>query len=85
MDHLNLLKTTARCVSGVAPFCRKCATRHCMADTAHAWGCPVEPCLIDSPLAPFFCVVKKRLTKVAEAQVVAEAVVDWVGWFPTNN
>ena len=79
VDHLSPLKTVARCVSGVAPCCRKCATRRRVAATAHAWRCPVAPCPIDSLLTPFFCVVKRRLTKVAAAQVVSEAVVAWVG------
>ena len=79
MDHLTLSKTAAICVYKVAPCCRKCATRRRMADTAHARGCPVALCLIDSPLTPFFCVTKRRITKVAAAQVVAEAVVAWVG------
>ena len=41
--------------------------------------------MIDSPLTPLFCVVKRRLTEVAASQVVAEAVVAWVGWYPTKN
>ena len=56
-----------------------------MAASAHARGWPVAPCPIDSPLTPFFCVVKRSLTKVEKAQVAAEAVVAWVGWLPTNN
>ena len=56
-----------------------------MAATAHAWGCPVAPCPIDSPLTPFLCVVNRRLTKVEEAQVAAEAVVAWKGWLPTKD
>ena len=79
VDHLPLLKTSAICVSGVAPCCHKCATRRRMVATAHARGCPVAPCPIDSTLTPFFCVVKRRLTKVAAAQVVVEALMDWVG------
>ena len=85
VDHLTPLKTAARCVSGVAPCCHMCDTRRRIAATAHAQGCPVAPCLIDSPLKPFFCVVKRRLKKVAAAQLVAEVVVAWVGWFSTNN
>ena len=73
------VETAAKCVSGVAPCCRRCATRRRMAATAHARGCPVVTCPIDSPLTPFFFVVKRRLTKVAAAQVAAEAVVAWVG------
>ena len=79
VDHLTTLKTAERCVSRVAPCCRKCATRCRMSATAHTRGCPVAPCPVDSPLTPFFCLVKRRLTKVAEAQVVVEAVVAWVG------
>ena len=56
-----------------------------MAATAHALGWPVAPCPMDSPLTPFFCVIKRRLTKVAAAQVGAEAVVAWKGWLPTKN
>ena len=85
VDQAFPLKTAARCVSGVAPCCRKCATRRRMAATAHARGCPVAPCLMDSPLMPFFCVIKRRLTKVAAAQVEDEAVVAWKGWLPTKN
>ena len=85
VDHIVLLKTAARCVSGVALCCRRCATRRRMAATTHAWGYPVSPCPIDSHLMPFFCVVKRRLTKVAATQVAAEAVVDWKGWLPTKN
>ena len=85
VGHLTPLKTAARCVSGVAPCCRKCTTRRRMAATAHARGCPVAPCSINYPFTPFFCVLKRRLTNVAAAQVVAEAVVDWVGWYPTKN
>ena len=54
VDQLFPLKTAVICVSGVAPGCRKCATRCHMAATAHARGCPVAPCPIDSPLTPFF-------------------------------
>ena len=85
VDHLTQLKNMARCVSGVVPCCHKFATWRQMATTAHAWGCHVAPCPIDSPLMPIFCVVKRRLTKVTAAQVVAEAVVAWVGWSPTKN
>ena len=85
VDQAAPLKTAARCVSGVAPCCRICATRRQMAATAHARGWPVAPCPMDSPLTPFFCVVKRRLTKVAAAQVAAEAVVAWTGWFPRKN
>ena len=79
VDHLTPLKTAARCVSGVAPCCHKCATRRRVAATAHARGCPMAPYPINYPSTPFFCVVKKRLTKEAAAQVVAEAVVALVG------
>ena len=56
-----------------------------MAATTHDRGWPVAPCLMDSPLTPFFCVLKRRLTKVLAAQVGAEAVVAWKGWLPTKN
>ena len=79
VDHVVPLKTAASCLSGVAPCCHRCATRRQMSTTAHARGCPVAPCPIDSPLTPIFCVVKRRLTKVAVAQVTVEAVVAWVG------
>ena len=69
----------------VAPFCRKCATQRRMADTAHARGCLVAPCPIDSSLTPFFCVLNRRLTEVVAAQVVAEALVACVGRFSTKN
>ena len=75
VDHVVPLKTAARCMSRVAPCCHKCATLSRMAATAHAQGCPVAPCLIYYPLTTLFCVVKKRLTKVAAAKVAAEAVV----------
>ena len=38
-----------------------------------------------SLLTPFFCVVKRRLTKAEAAQVAAEALVASVGWLPTKN
>ena len=85
VDQEAPLKTAARCVSGVAPCCCRCATQRLMAATAHARGCPVAPCPVDSLLMPFFCVVKRRLTNVAAAQVAAEAVVDWKVWVPTKN
>ena len=85
VDQVAPLKTAVRCVSGVAPCCCRCATRRLMAATAHVRGWPVAPCLMDSPLTPVFCVVKRRLTKVAAAQVAAEAVVAWKGWVPTKN
>ena len=72
-------------MSGVAMCCRRCATRRLMAATAHSLGWPVAPCSMDSPLTPFFCVLKRRQTKVAAAQVAAEAVVAWKGWVPTKN
>ena len=37
------------------------------------------------PFDAIFCVVKRRLTKVAAAQVAAESVVAWKGWLPTKN
>ena len=85
VDQAAPLKTAERCVSGVAPCCCRCATRRLMAATAHALGWPVTPCPMDLPLTPFFCVVKRRLTKVAAAQVGAEAVVAWKYWLPTKN
>ena len=85
VDQAAPLKTAARCVSGVAPCCRRCATRCLLAATAHDQGCPVAQCPMDSPLTPFFCVLKRRLTKVTAAQVAAEAVVAWKGWVPTKN
>ena len=69
----------------MALCCRRYTTRRLMAATAHALGWPVVPCLMDSPLTPFFCVVKRGLTKVAAAQVESEALVAWVGWLPTKN
>ena len=85
VDQVAPFKTAARCVSGVAPCCCRCSTRRLMAATSHARGWPVAPCPIDSPLTPFLCIVKRRLTKVAASQVAAEAVVDWKGWVPTKN
>ena len=54
VDRLSPLNTATRCMSGGVLCCRKCATRCRMADTAHAWGCPVASYPIDSSLAPFF-------------------------------
>ena len=85
VDHLFPLKTAAICGFEGTLCCCKCATHHRMDATAHARGCPVAPCTIDSPLTPFFCIVKRRLTKVAEDQVEEEAGVFWVGWVPTKN
>ena len=45
----------------------------------------VTQCPTDSPLTPFFCVVYRRLTNVAAAQVEGEAMVAWDGWVPTKN
>ena len=56
-----------------------------MAATAHARGCPVAPCPVDSLLTPFFCFVNRRLTKLAAEQVEGEALVAWVGLVPTKN
>ena len=80
-----MLKTVARCVLLGAPCCRKCSTRLLMDDTAHVWGWPVVPCPMDSPLMSFFCIVKRRLTKVTAAHVTGEAVVAGLGWVPTKN
>ena len=85
LDQAVWLKMAARCVSGVAPCCCRCATRRRMDATVHAWGCTVAPCPMDYPLTPFFCIVKRIPTKVAVAQVRAEAVVAWKGWLPTKN
>ena len=85
VDHLFPLKTATRCVFGGALCCCKTATQRRMAATAHAWGCPVAPCSIDSHLTPFLCVIKRRLTKMATAQVEGESLVACVGWVPTNN
>ena len=84
-DHLFPLKTAVRCVFGGALYCSKCATRIWMSATTHARGRPIAPCPTDSPLTPFFCVVKRRLTKVVASQAEGEAVVAWVGWVPTKN
>ena len=75
VDHLFPLKITDRCVFGGALCCRKCATRCRMDATAHARGCPVAQCLIDSPLTQFLCVVKRSLSKVAAPPVEGEPVV----------
>ena len=69
VDHLFPLKTALICMFGGALCFRKCATRCQIAATAHARGCPVAPCPIYSPLTPFFCIIKRSLTKVAAAQV----------------
>ena len=61
--HVVPFKMAARSVSGMASYCRRCATRRRMAATAHARGCPVLPCPLDSHLMPFLCVVKRRLKK----------------------
>ena len=50
VDQSVALKTAARCVSGVATCCRRCATRRRIAATAHVRGCPVAPCPINSPI-----------------------------------
>ena len=79
VKHCLTLKTAARCVLLEALCCRKCATQRQMAATAHARGWPVAPCTIDYPLTPFLCVAKRRLRKLAMAQVIGEAVVAGVG------
>ena len=63
VDHVVPLKTAARCMSGVAPCCRRCATRRWMAATAHAWGCPVTPCLMDSPFDAIVHRLKEEANK----------------------
>ena len=85
VDHLFPLKTALICMFGGALCFRKCATRCQIAATAHARGCPVAPCPIYSPLTPFFCIIKRSLTKVAAAQVEEGAMVAWVGWVTTKN
>ena len=85
VDHRLPLKTAARCVSLDSPCCRKCSTRRWMAATAHVWGWPVAPFLIDYALAQFLCVIKRKLEKVAAAQVEVEAVVAGMGWVTTKN
>ena len=85
VDHLFLLKTEAQCMSLGAPCCCKCATRCRMAAIAHAQGWTIAPCPIDSPVTPFFCVIKRRLTKVVAALVTEEADVAGVSWVPTKN
>ena len=60
VDKLSPLKTAARCMFGEALCCRKCATWRQMAATANERRCPVPLCTKDSPLTPFFCVVKRR-------------------------
>ena len=62
--HLLFWKNLAKGVWLVAPWCRRYATRHLMAATAHALGCPVVPWPIDFPLTPFFWVLNRRLVKV---------------------
>ena len=54
VDHLSPFKKAVRCVFGGALSCCKCATWRQMDGAAHAWGCPVALCLIDSPLTPFY-------------------------------
>ena len=76
---LNSVENCGTYLSGVAPCFCECTTRRRMAATAHAQGCPVAPCPINSPLAPFFCVINRKITKVEAAQVVEEALVAWVG------
>ena len=85
VDHRFPLKNTAKCVFLGAPCCSKCATWRLMDATVHVRGLYVVPCPIDSPLDSFFCIIKKRLTKVAAEQVAGDDVVDWIGWVPTKN
>ena len=79
VDRSFPLKAGAKCVLLGAPCRQRCATRRLMAATAHARGWPVAPCTIYYPLTPFLCVAKRRLTKLAMAQVIGEAVVAGVG------
>ena len=83
--HSFTLKMASNCVLLGAPFCCKCDTRRLMAATAHARGWPVSPCLMDYPLMPFFCVVKRRLKKFTEAHVAGKAMLDELGWVPTKS
>ena len=60
----------------VDPWRRKYPTRQRMAAIIHLWGWPVCPCPIDSPLMPFFWVVKRRLSKLAWESTVLDTVAD---------
>ena len=73
------LKTAASYVMLEAScFCR-CATRGKMAATAHKFRWPFSPFLVDSPLMPFICVVKRIRTKVAAEKMMGRAVVAGIG------
>ena len=85
LDRRFTLKMAAKCVLMGAPCCRNGSTRRLMAATAQARGCPVVPCLMDSTLTSFFCVVKRRLKTISEAQVVWEDMVAGLVWVPTKN
>ena len=85
VDYRFQLKMTAICVLFEALCYCGCATRRRMAATAHTRGRTVAPCPMDSPLMPFFCVVKRRRRKVEVEQATGEAVVAGLGWVPTNN
>ena len=69
VDHLPLLDTATSNMRTLAQFTSICETHLLTAATAHAWGLLILPCPIYLPLPPFFCVVKRRLTKLAVIQV----------------
>ena len=69
VEHLPFLDTSDSGVHLLEPFHPRFTTRLMTNATAQARGCLVFPCLIHSPLTPFFCVVDSRLTKLAVTQV----------------
>ena len=77
--HLLLRNTLAKGVWMVAQWQQRYSTRQLMAATLYALGCPVVPWTIYLPLNPFFCLVKRKLRKVAEVNSCGVAVVSGVG------
>ena len=69
VDHFPFLDTSTSVMRSLAPYLCICATHLLIAATTHAWGCLVLMCLNDLLLTPLLCSEKKRLTKLAIAQV----------------
>mmetsp|Transcript_42841 Transcript_42841/g.130289 ORF Transcript_42841/g.130289 Transcript_42841/m.130289 type:complete len:298 (-) Transcript_42841:579-1472(-) len=77
--------TAARGVLSVVRWDRSSTTSLPIAATAYAHGCPDRPCPIDSPLTPFFCVLKVRVTKSAAAILAGVARSAEIGRGPKKN
>ena len=87
VTRLYLWGIAVRGVVQVVPWCLMYVTCRRSAATRQPWGWPVLLWTIDYPLTSFFCVVKRRLTKSAQAFMVrfAEAESVLKGCWPMTN